>query len=137
MVALGIEVVRDAAELAALGPIEEPVFAQRYHPPDGPDRKVYSIGNELFGVLRGRPARTSFTLSPQLVDIAQRCGGAFGIDLFSVDIVESAGQTYVVDMSSFPGFKGVPDAPRRLAERSEEHTSELQSQSNLVCRLLL
>src|SRR2546430_5993372 len=24
-----------------------------------------------------------------------------------------------------------------LAERSEEHTSELQSQSNLVCRLLL
>src|SRR5688572_32683159 len=27
--------------------------------------------------------------------------------------------------------------PRKLAERSEEHTSELQSQSNLVCRLLL
>src|SRR2546427_5512610 len=28
--------------------------------------------------------------------------------------------------------------PRRLVlERSEEHTSELQSQSNLVCRLLL
>src|SRR2546430_12796115 len=26
---------------------------------------------------------------------------------------------------------------RRLEERSEEHTSELQSQSNLVCRLLL
>src|SRR2546430_5630735 len=25
----------------------------------------------------------------------------------------------------------------RLANRSEEHTSELQSQSNLVCRLLL
>src|SRR5688572_33403598 len=28
-------------------------------------------------------------------------------------------------------------AAPRLAERSEEHTSELQSQSNLVCRLLL
>src|SRR5688572_31158661 len=26
---------------------------------------------------------------------------------------------------------------RRLNDRSEEHTSELQSQSNLVCRLLL
>src|SRR2546430_9912810 len=26
---------------------------------------------------------------------------------------------------------------RKLYERSEEHTSELQSQSNLVCRLLL
>src|SRR2546427_3674762 len=27
--------------------------------------------------------------------------------------------------------------PRELTVRSEEHTSELQSQSNLVCRLLL
>src|SRR3989475_7655635 len=27
--------------------------------------------------------------------------------------------------------------PRQLRLRSEEHTSELQSQSNLVCRLLL
>src|SRR2546430_12013337 len=27
--------------------------------------------------------------------------------------------------------------PRRQRSRSEEHTSELQSQSNLVCRLLL
>src|SRR2546430_9709802 len=26
---------------------------------------------------------------------------------------------------------------RKVADRSEEHTSELQSQSNLVCRLLL
>src|SRR2546430_11257550 len=28
-------------------------------------------------------------------------------------------------------------AAQQLRERSEEHTSELQSQSNLVCRLLL
>src|SRR5688572_31718859 len=28
-------------------------------------------------------------------------------------------------------------APRHRSMRSEEHTSELQSQSNLVCRLLL
>src|SRR6516165_12189123 len=30
-----------------------------------------------------------------------------------------------------------PDSWRPAAARSEEHTSELQSQSNLVCRLLL
>src|SRR5260221_8712932 len=34
-----------------------------------------------------------------------------------------------------PGSAGVPPAPRRC--RSEEHTSELQSHSDLVCRLLL
>src|SRR5688572_32676141 len=30
-----------------------------------------------------------------------------------------------------------PDDPKTVLSRSEEHTSELQSQSNLVCRLLL
>src|SRR5688572_31286345 len=32
---------------------------------------------------------------------------------------------------------GGGDEERFVSERSEEHTSELQSQSNLVCRLLL
>src|SRR2546427_7403644 len=32
---------------------------------------------------------------------------------------------------------GTRGSPLALAQRSEEHTSELQSQSNLVCRLLL
>src|SRR2546427_6687675 len=37
------------------------------------------------------------------------------------------------------GGEPIPSPHRHLAEcrRSEEHTSELQSQSNLVCRLLL
>src|SRR2546430_11703688 len=33
--------------------------------------------------------------------------------------------------------KGIQDARTRGYLRSEEHTSELQSQSNIVCRLLL
>src|SRR2546430_13198640 len=44
--------------------------------------------------------------------------------------------------SSLQGGRGgrhlsVPRHPPRGRHRSEEHTSELQSQSNLVCRLLL
>jgi len=99
------------------------VFAQRYHASDGPDRKIYSIGSEIFGVLRAWPARTHreklgqvFTPDPELVDITRRCGAALGIDLFGVTVVQSGGKSYVVDMTSIPGFKGVPDAPRRLAE---------------------
>ena len=119
----GSEVVSNAAELAALGPMEEPVFAQRYHAADGSTHcKIYSIGNERFGVLRVRPARTPdemrgepLTLTPELEDIARRCGSAFGIDLFGVDVVQSDGRTYVIDISSFPGLNGVPDGPGRLA----------------------
>src|SRR2546430_11560474 len=35
------------------------------------------------------------------------------------------------------GEWAAPPLTFKLADRSEEHTSELQSQSNLVCRLLL
>src|SRR2546427_1349526 len=39
---------------------------------------------------------------------------------------------------SSTGFlSGLSSAATSIATRSEEHTSELQSQSNLVCRLLL
>src|SRR5256885_6757936 len=37
----------------------------------------------------------------------------------------------------FPVAVVLRDCPRRTAPRSEEHTSELQSPCNLVCRLLL
>src|SRR5688572_32168144 len=36
-----------------------------------------------------------------------------------------------------PAERCFPSSSRRETARSEEHTSELQSQSNLVCRLLL
>src|SRR2546427_6450569 len=39
--------------------------------------------------------------------------------------------------SRFRARVRLPDAARAGQSRSEEHTSELQSQSNLVCRLLL
>src|SRR5439155_21713148 len=121
----GSEGGTNETQLGALALIKAPVFAQRYHPPDrgDPNRKIYTLGSELFGVTRTWPARTyeekrgrPCTLSPELVDIARRCGAAFGIDLFSVDIVESGGRPFVVDMSSFPTFKGVPDAPLRVAQ---------------------
>src|SRR2546427_4750525 len=49
--------------------------------------------------------------------------------------------TAAVSCAVFPGLRVVsvayPGLTRTAAGRSEEHTSELQSQSNLVCRLLL
>src|SRR2546430_6805553 len=42
----------------------------------------------------------------------------------------------MMDMVKHINEEHLADVPER-PERSEEHTSELQSQSNLVCRLLL
>src|SRR2546430_16800768 len=50
------------------------------------------------------------------------------------------GVKYPVKVSATGGhfmFDDDQETPNTLNARSEEHTSELQSQSNLVCRLLL
>ncbi|MFQ5612133.1 MAG: RimK family alpha-L-glutamate ligase [Anaerolineae bacterium] len=119
----GVRVVWDADELGDLPASEGPIFAQRYREPQGRDRKIYCIGGQLFGVKRVWPARTyeekmgePFTISREVRQIALRCGRAFGLELYGLDVIMTDEGPYVVDVSSFPGFKGVPDAPLRLAD---------------------
>jgi hypothetical protein len=38
------------------------------------------------------------------------------MQLYCLDVVVSGDRPYVVDVSSFPGFDGVPDAALRLAD---------------------
>jgi len=118
----GVRIIARASELADLPPGKEPLFAQRYIPPQGPELKMFSIGGRVFGVKtevqRGAKAghqREPFTPTPELRRIVLRCGEAFGIDLFGVDIIERDGTQYIVDMNSFPGFRGVPDGIARVA----------------------
>src|SRR5256886_5773143 len=63
-----------------------------------------------------------YTLS--LHDALPICDG-FDVDFFSANLLRESGEVR----------GGRHDT--KFAVRSEEHTSELQSQSNLVCRLLL
>ena len=127
-----MQIVRNMAELAEVRhERREPVFAQRYHPPDGRDRKIYVIGDAIFAIKKTFPRRTEeeklgelFTPSADLCEIVLRCGRAFGVDLYGVDVIESGGKPYVVDMCSIPGFKGVPDAPRRLAQHLQRAAAQ-------------
>src|SRR5690606_41382984 len=50
------------------------------------------------------------------------------------DVIRSAGE---LAGPSAPVLSLLPDGAVKLRLRSEEHTSELQSRENLVCRLLL
>jgi ribosomal protein S6--L-glutamate ligase len=119
----GVHVVWDADELDEVAAVEGSVFAQRYHRPDGRDQKIYYIGGQIFGVVRTAPARTfeekmgeAFSLTPELRAIVLACSRAFGMELFALDMIVSEGRPYVVNVQSFPGFKGVPEAPLRLAD---------------------
>jgi len=114
---LGVRVVRNEAELLAEGtPVAQAATRSgtALSPAEGRDLKIYVIGERLFGVRKVFPAITEaekygepFAPTAEQADIALRCGRAFGIDLYGVDLIEHEGKTYVVDMSSIPGFKGV------------------------------
>jgi len=132
----GVRVVRTPEELK--GGDEGVLFAQRYHAPDGPDCKLYCIGDRVFGVRRVWPPKTyedklgaPFEVPRELRDIALRCGEVFGLRLFGVDVVLSSGIPYVVDMQCFPGFKGVPGAAALLAEQIKAAAPKARSAPEL------
>src|SRR2546430_6697149 len=52
-------------------------------------------------------------------------------------VPDPGGTASLHDLGHDPGAHRPAAFPHREPLRSEEHTSELQSQSNLVCRLLL
>lgn len=119
----GVTLVWDVDDLLDVGVDAAAVLAQRFHPRQGRDRKLYCIGEQVFGVKRQWPATTyeqkqgeAFTVTAELHDIAVAVGATLGTDLFGLDVVISQGRPYVVDVNPFPGFKGVPDAALRLAD---------------------
>src|SRR2546428_14136612 len=58
-------------------------------------------------------------------------------DLLAQEQVTAAAKEKVLDALGYAVTKLRGKLGESLATRSEEHTSELQSESNLVCRLLL
>ena len=117
----GLHLVRRRDELRHLSR-GTPWLVMRYHHADGPDLKLYRIGDEVRGVARVFPAQSMadkvgqpLEVTAELRDLALRCGDAFDTTVCGVDVIRSDGRLWVVDMSAFPGFKGVPDAAECIA----------------------
>ncbi len=125
----GITVARDVETLISLGTPETPMIVQEYLPGAGEDLKVYVIGEEVFAVRKPFSA-TSFAVpgrpcpvSPQVRDIALRCGRAFGLGFYGLDLIENAAGLWVVDLNYDPGYKGVPGAGPLLADYIERYAN--------------
>ena len=123
----GVQVIRAVEELSGVENVEGVIFAQRYHQPDGLDHKLYVIGDRVFGVRRVWPPKTledklgePFEVAGEMREIALGCGRAFGVGLYGVDLITCGGKPYVVDINTFPGFKGVPNAASLLADFIEK-----------------
>jgi len=127
----GVQIVKTEDELANAITEDGVIFAQRYYQPDGRDHKLYVIGDRVFGVRRVWPPKTledklgePFDVPDEMREIALGCGRAFGVGLYGVDLITSDGKPYVVDINTFPGFKGVPNAAGLLAEYIMDEEAE-------------
>jgi ribosomal protein S6--L-glutamate ligase len=121
----GLRIVRSPDELRALPPPQSPVLVQEYIQGSGEDLKIYVVGERVFGVKKPfspesftRPG-TPFEVSPQIREIAGKCGKAFGLGLYGLDVLESPSGPYVVDLNYFPGYKGIPGIASVIAEYIE------------------
>ena len=75
----------------------------------GTEQKLYAATPSLTAMVDITPV--GFTTGH--ADAAM--GGGYGVGLYGVDVITSSGKPFVVDINTFPGFKGVPNAAELLA----------------------
>jgi ribosomal protein S6--L-glutamate ligase len=121
----GVHVLRQRSDLAALPRYAGPQIVQEYVEGDQDDLKLYVVGATVLGVRKpfssasyaepGRPC----DVPADAREVALRCGRAFGLTLYGLDVIESSDGPVVVDVNYFPGYRGVPDADALVADHLE------------------
>jgi ribosomal protein S6--L-glutamate ligase len=121
----GIYRVNSPAELATLnidGPSLCFFLAQQYVENPGYDIKLYAIGEDVYAVERKSPLHPEVEVESQLIplksewlNLAQRVGELFGLDIYGLDVLETNNGPVVVDINDFPSFGQVPGAVKRIS----------------------
>ena len=108
-------------ELARLA-IGGSLLAQPYLPNPGHDVKLYNTGDEVFATVKRSPlhpgadvVEEQIPVTPELRNLARAVGRVFGLDIYGIDVVETADGWVVLDVNDFPSFGNVPQAAWRLA----------------------
>ena len=115
---------------------QEPVVLQEFAAGDGWDIKLWVIDQQLFAARRRTPLEANAPkedhpilpgeLPPDWAHITREIGRVFNLQLYGVDLLMTERGPIVVDVNSFPGFRGVPgadDALVALVESYERQTS--------------
>lgn len=98
------------------------MLAQPYLANPGRDVKLYNTGDEVFAVVKRSPLHPGagvpeeqIAVTPELRNLARAVGRVFGLDIYGIDVVETADGYMVLDVNDFPSFGRVPQAAWRLA----------------------
>jgi len=121
-----VDKVRSSEQLQALAAQwgQEPVILQELVASDGWDIKVWVIDEHIFAARRRTPLDANASkedfpiatseMSEQFLHVISEIGRVFDLRLYGVDFLMTERGPIVVDINSFPGFRGVPDADRAL-----------------------
>jgi ribosomal protein S6--L-glutamate ligase len=98
------------------------MLAQPYLPNPGHDVKLYNTGDEVFATVKRSPlhpgarvVEEQIPVTRELRNLARAVGRVFGLDIYGIDVVETADGWVVLDVNDFPSFGNVPQAAWRLA----------------------
>jgi ribosomal protein S6--L-glutamate ligase len=106
------------------------ILAQEYPHRDPFTYRAYAVGDTVVTVRRQdaspwEEARAGVPLEAdsEVVDLARRCGRLFGVELFAVDMIRTPAGYSVVDVSCFPGYRGMPGAAALVGDYILERTA--------------
>ena len=126
---IGVKIVRTREDVKALPVPEGPMLIQEFLEGTGEDLRLYVAGGQVFAIRKPFSA-TSYSVPGRSCpvtalerDIALRCGRAFGLGLYGMDLIETPQGPSVVDVNCFPGYKGAPDAARAVADYIESYAA--------------
>ncbi|HEX6484344.1 MAG TPA: hypothetical protein VF043_36330 [Ktedonobacteraceae bacterium] len=126
-------------QLQALGEEwnQEPVVLQEFAAGDGWDIKLWIIDQQIFAARRRTPLEAnaskedfpipSHELPADWAQIALEIGRVFNLRLYGVDLLITGQGPVIVDVNSFPGFRGVPGSVEALVALVERMLEEKES----------
>ena len=98
------------------------LLAQPYLPNPGYDVKLYNTGDEVFATVKRSPlhpgaevVEEQIPVTRELRSLARAVGRVFGLDIYGIDVIQTADGWVVLDVNDFPSFGNVPQAAWRLA----------------------
>ncbi|MFX0000146.1 MAG: RimK family alpha-L-glutamate ligase [Candidatus Hermodarchaeota archaeon] len=110
------------------------VYVQEFIECDGIERKVYVIGDKVFGIKRENPIykylrekpenidvelleREKFEITYDIYKLAQILSAELNLYIFGFDLVQPINddKLYIIDLNDFPSFKGIPNVEIVLA----------------------
>jgi ribosomal protein S6--L-glutamate ligase len=131
--------VNDRAALETLGGEwgQEPIVVQEFAASDGWDIKLWVIDERVFAARRRTPLEPNASkqdipisdeeLPDEWRRIALEIGRVFNLRLYGLDLIVTGRGPVVIDVNSFPGFRGVPGAESALVALVERLAGEREA----------